>query len=114
MERYDYEYIDMDEQYDGGPCKSIPIDEFRKELDALVTIAEDKDGSNIRVTVDSARDILVEFERPETAKETAAREERERRNKQAESDRLFERQEQKWTELRRLAGELGVSINEPK
>lgn len=112
MQRYDYEYIDMDEQYDGGPCRSIPIDDFRAELDRLVTTAEDKDGSDIRVTVDGSRDILVEFERPETDKERAAREERELRNKQALVERRMLQQDQKWSELRRLAAELGVTINE--
>ena len=111
MQRYDYEYIDMAAECD-GPAISIPLDEFRAKLSELEAIAEDKDGSNIRVTVDSDRDILVEFDRPETDKERATREERERRNKQAESERLFQRQEQKWSELRRLAGELGVTINE--
>lgn len=112
MHRYrnDYEYIDMDEQYDGGPCKSIPIDEFRKYLDKQVEFAESKDGSNICVTVDTDRDIVLQYQRPETDKERAAREERERRRKQEQSERLLDEQEQKWKELRRLAEELNVEI----
>lgn len=111
MMRYDYEYIDMAAEDDGAAI-SIPLDEFRAKLLDLEAYAEDKDGSNLRVTVDSDRDILLEFDRPETTKEREAREERERRNRDAETERKFRRQQQKWDELRRLAGELGVTINE--
>lgn len=105
---YDYEYIDMDD-YEG---KEVPINQFKEWLEQVIQSAQEKRGTNLRISVDCDSDIELVFDRPKNKRELQSERERELRNKQAETERLFHQQEQKWETLRNLAAELGVKINE--
>jgi antitoxin component of MazEF toxin-antitoxin module len=106
-QRHDYEYIDFNE----GETK-FGVDEFLAIFKGIVEAVEDKDASDIQVSVDGDGDLIIEFDRPETAREAELREEREETNRRHEEERKLSAKERKLEDLRRLAAELGVTVNE--